>query len=260
MARNHPRRLEGREHDATMPDVQTASEPYARRFAGPVGAWLLSVQEQHVLRMLAAHGAQGCSILELGGGHAQLAAALLAAGHEVVEHGSTPAGATRLRPLLARHPERLHFVSSSLWQLPFADLAFDVVIALRLLAHVERWQELLGEMARVSRCMVLVDFPPRSSMNLLAPAQFALKRWVEGDTRPFFSYATRELYEPLRAAGFRQFCVRRQFFLPMALHRGLRAPALSAGLEQGFRRLGLTGLLGGPALLAATHRESPRAT
>lgn len=243
-----------------MPDVQTASEAYARRFAGAVGTWFLTVQEEQVLQLLAAGPGERFSILEVGGGHAQLAPALLAAGHEVVEQGSTPACATRLRPLLARYPERLHFVSSSLWRLPFPDLAFDAVIGVRLLAHVERWRELLGEMARVSRRMVLVDFPPRLSANLLAPALFALKRRLEGNTRPFFCYGTRELHEPLRAAGFRHFRVQRQFFLPMVLHRTLGAPVVSAGLERGCRRLGLTALLGAPALLAAADREPPRAT
>ena len=35
-----------------LPDVETASEDYARRFAGPVGEWFLRIQEQAVLRML----------------------------------------------------------------------------------------------------------------------------------------------------------------------------------------------------------------
>src|SRR3989338_8000949 len=34
------------------PDIETSSEDYARRFAGPVGAWFLQVQRVAVLRFL----------------------------------------------------------------------------------------------------------------------------------------------------------------------------------------------------------------
>jgi hypothetical protein len=80
---------------------------------------------------------------------------------------------------------------------------------------------------------------------------FALKRRLEGNTRPFFCYRTRDLDRVLGRCGFRRQRIRRQFFLPMVLHRVARAPALSAGLEWVFRRLGFTACLGAPALLLA---------
>ena len=54
------------------PDVETASDDYAARFAGPVGAWMLQVQERAVLELIAPW--PGASVLDVGGGHAQLAA------------------------------------------------------------------------------------------------------------------------------------------------------------------------------------------
>ena len=53
------------------PDVETASEDYARRFAGEVGRYFLDVQAEIVLEMLASW--PQASVLEVGGGHAQLA-------------------------------------------------------------------------------------------------------------------------------------------------------------------------------------------
>ena len=38
-----------------------------------------------------------------------------------------------------------------------------------------------------------------------------MKRRVEGNTRPYFSYDVRQLYPPLRAAGFGRFRVAKQF-------------------------------------------------
>jgi SAM-dependent methyltransferase len=238
-------------HDTETPDVETASEAYARRFSGPIGAWFLEVQRAAVMRLLPATAGGSLRILEVGGGHGQVTAALLAAGHEVVVHGSAPACALRLRPLAAEHPERLRFVVSSLWSLPFPDGAFDAVIGLRLLAHVERFESLLVEMARVSRRSVIVDFAPRISSNLLEPLLFHLKRRVEGDTRPFFCYRTRQLLSPLAAAGLASVRIERQLLLPMVVHRKMARRRLSEALEGGAGAVGLTALLGAPALIAA---------
>ena len=106
-------------------------------------------------------------------------------------------------------------------------------------------------MARVTRGRLVIDFPPRLSANLLEPLMFALKRHLEGNTRPFFCYRTRDLDRALAASGFRRRRVRRQFLLPMVLHRIAQAPLLSARIEQIGRRSGLTASLGAPALLLA---------
>jgi SAM-dependent methyltransferase len=240
-------------HDVLTPDLETASESYAGRFAGPVGAWLLRVQQNLVLRLLAGRRDEPLAVLEVGGGHGQITSALLADGHRVVVHGSRLACAHRLRPLLERQDQPLAFVVADLWQLPFPDRAFDAVIGLRLLAHVERHEDLLAEMARVSRRQVVVDFPPLLSANLLNPLLFWTKRRIEGNTRPFFCYRPRQLQQPLCAAGFGQFRIEKELFLPMVVHRQMRRPRLSARVEDVARRLGLTRLLGAPVLLAATR-------
>jgi hypothetical protein len=150
----------------------------------------------------------------------------------------------------------LRFVVSSLWALPFADGAFDAVIGLRLLAHVEQFEVLLAEMARVSRRSVIVDFAPLVSSNLLQPLLFPLKRRIEGDTRPFFCYRTRQLLSPLLAAGFASIRIEKQFFLPIVVHRKMARRGLSERLEGVAGALGLTALLGAPAVMAAERRPA----
>ena len=56
-------------------DIETSSDDYAARFAGEIGAWLLKVQEEATLRMLAAY--PNAKILDVGGGHGQLTGALI---------------------------------------------------------------------------------------------------------------------------------------------------------------------------------------
>jgi SAM-dependent methyltransferase len=236
-------------HDTTTPDVETASDDYAGRFSGATGRYFLAVQQRVVSDLLGSPGP--CRILEVGGGHAQLAPALLEAGHEVWIQGSAQGCANRLAPLFSRYPGRLHFVVSNLWSLPFPDRAFDAVIAVRLLAHVEQFETLLQEMARVSDGRVIVDFPPVFSANLWQPLLFSLKRRIEGNTRPFFCYRVRQLYPPLRAAGFGRFRVTKQFTLPMVVHRKAGSPGLSEAIEAACRRTGLTRLFGAPSVLLA---------
>jgi SAM-dependent methyltransferase len=236
-------------HNTITPDVETASDDYATRFSGPIGRYFLAVQERMVRDFL--DSSRPGRVLEVGGGHAQLVPALLEAGHEVWVQGSAPVCARRLAPLFARYPGRLRFVASSLWSLPFADRAFDAVIAVRLLAHVEQFEPLLQEMARVSSGRVIVDFPPVFSANLVQPLLFGMKRRVEGNTRPYFSYDSRQLYPPLRAAGFGRFQVAKQFALPMVIHRKAASPAFSAAVETACRWSGLTRLFGSPSVLLA---------
>lgn len=246
----------GLPHDTATPDVETASEGYARRFAGPVGRWFLDVQERTLAELLGPAGGTPLRVLEVGGGHGQLTAFLLAQGHEVWVQGSRPACAARILPLAEGAGGRLRFVSAGLWQLPFPDRSFDLVVAIRLLAHVEDLDGLLAEMARVCRHRLVVDFAPLVGVNAFEPLLFAAKRRLEGNTRPFFSHTAGRLERILRPLGFTRFQQRRQFFVPMVVHRAAKRPGLSAASEAVCRRLGLTTLLGAPAMLLA---ERPQA-
>jgi SAM-dependent methyltransferase len=239
------------EHDTLTPDVETASDGYARRFAGPVGTYFLAQQAAAAARLLSDSDAAGRRALDVGGGHGQLTPLLLQLGFDVWVQGSAPSCQRRLLNLMHEHRGRMHFVTSSLWALPFADRSFDLVLGIRLLAHVERWQALLSEMARVCRYQLLVEYPPIGSVNLFDRLLFPLKRKIETDTRPYFSYSSRQLLAALREFGFERFSAEKQFFLPMVIHRALKRPSLSRQLEACTRWLGLTQMLGAPVILVA---------
>ena len=239
------------DHDTLTPDVETASDDYARRFGGPVGTYLLAQQAAAVARLLSDSDAPGRRALDVGGGHGQLTSLLLQLGFDVWVQGSVPSCRRRLLGLMHQHSGRVHFVTSSLWALPFADRSFDLVLGIRLLAHVERWEALLSEMARVCRYQLLVEYPPIGGVNLFDRWLFPLKRKIETDTRPYFSYSSRQVRAALRELGFERFSVERQFFLPMVIHRTLKRPSLSRHLEAGTRWLGLTQMLGAPVILVA---------
>jgi SAM-dependent methyltransferase len=243
-------------NDARAPedaDVHTASAQYARRFAGPVGAWFLGVQTRIVLDLLSRW--PRARVLEVGGGHAQLAGPLARAGYAVTVHGTAEACRERIEDLLASG--RVEFRTGPLLSLPWPDRAFDVVTAVRLLPHVGPWRDLVGELCRVARHAVVVDYPTRRSVNAVSGAFFGVKKGVEGNTRPFRVFSEGEIDEALSARGLATTARRPEFVFPMALHRALGQAALSRALEGVAGATGLTSLLGSPVVRRAERHEQP---
>jgi len=136
-------------------DIETASEDYARRFSGRVGDYFLEVQTRAVLELLSPW--PRARVLEVGGGHAQLAAPLVREGYRVTVSGSSETCRVRLDRFLP--PGSFEFLCCDMLRLPFPDRHFDLVLAFRLLPHVEHWSELIAEMCRVAREGVVIDYP-----------------------------------------------------------------------------------------------------
>jgi 2-polyprenyl-3-methyl-5-hydroxy-6-metoxy-1,4-benzoquinol methylase len=231
-------------------DVVTSSADYARRFAGPVGAFFLDVQARLTLDLLRAW--PGATVLDVGGGHGQLLGPLLDAGHDVTVYGSSEA----CRPRIEAHLDgtRARFQAGDLLRGPWPAGAFDLVLSYRLLPHVADWRALVAELCRLARRAVLVDYPTRRSVNAVADVLFAAKKGVEGDTRPFTVFRDRDVEAAFAAHGFRATARRPEFFFPMALHRVLGAAPVSRGMEAAARGLGLVRALGSPIILRAEPR------
>ncbi len=226
-------------------DVETSSGDYARRFAGPVGAWFLDLQAASTLTMLLPWPV--ASVLEMGGGHGQLTGSLLQAGHQVTVYGSAPLCRERVAGWV--EAGKAGFASGDLLHAPWPDQSFDVVLCFRLLPHVTQVAELIAELCRLARRAVILDYPTRRSVNAVSGALFGLKQGVEGNTRPFTVFRDREIAGQFAKQGFHQTGRRPQFFLPMALHRALGMAPVSRKLERLATILRLTDWLGSPVIL-----------
>ena len=225
-------------------DIETSTAAYAARFSGTIGSWLLSVQSEATLSMLQAY--PQAAILEVGGGHGQLTPHLIKAGHSVSVLGSSQSCQTQIRPLV--ESGQCKFQVGNVLALPYDDNSFDVVISYRFLAHVEQWQTFLGELTRVAKQAVLIDYPTLRSINCITPLLFSLKKNVEGNTRPYTCYDETKLLDYAKNLGLSIGDRYAQFFFPMVAHRMLKQPQLSARLEGGARRLGLSHLFGSPVI------------
>ena len=206
---------------------------------------MLGIQERAVLEMLAPY--PNASVLDVGGGHGQLTEALLRNGHRVTVLSSSEECRARIRSFV--DSGQIGFRVGNVLAMPYPDRAFDVVISLRLLAHVTRWPEFLEELARVANRAVIVDYPEVRSINYIGPTLFRLKKRLEGNTRRYICFKERELLRVFDQAGFQRSNCIKQYLLPMVLHRMLNAPRVSSAAEGFFRRIGLTGLFGSPVIL-----------
>ena len=227
------------------PDIETASDAYARRFAGAAGRYLLGEQEAAVRAVLA--GWSGGSVLDVGGGHAQLTALLHSLARNLLVFGSDATSLARVR----RDFPDCATATGDLLALPFERCSFDVVVAVRLLPHVRNWPRLLSELCRVARSTIVVDYPRTTGFNGLTPLLFPLKKRLEGNTRHYRNFRDAEVDDVLHACGFEPRQRRAQFLLPMVAHR--RANGLKAlrGVEHAAKLLRLTEAFGSPVVVRA---------
>lgn len=226
-------------------DIETLSDDYAARFAGPTGEWMLEVQEKITLGFL--RDWSGATVLDVGGGHGRLTIPLCRDGYKVTVLSSSESCRQRIAGLV--DSGKCAFKVGNVIELPFPDKSFEVVIAFRMLTHCQRWPTLVKEICRVAKTTVIVDYPTSQSVNIIAPALFDAKKKIEKNTRTWTLFRHEEIRLEFEKNGFRLERKKQQFFLPMVLHRALKCLTLSAVLEGFCRALGLTTLWGSPVIL-----------
>lgn len=94
---------------------------------------------------------EGKRVLDLGCGMGGLAVALRRAGADAIGHEPNRAYGAICQLRAARYGLALPFVAATGEALPFADVAFDVVVCLDVLEHAESLERTLAEIARVLR-------------------------------------------------------------------------------------------------------------
>jgi ubiquinone/menaquinone biosynthesis C-methylase UbiE len=226
-------------------DIETSSEDYACRFSGAVGEYFLDVQARITLNLL--ESLPNARILDVGGGHAQLAVPLVKNDYDLTVVGSDDVCRKRLDQLLEL--ESFEYKTCNLLELPFDDNSFDVVISFRLLPHEENWKILVKEMCRVAEKAVIVDYPDIRSFNILYKILFRVKKLFEGNTRTFRSFSRTEVATEFKKNGFVNPRFKAEFFLPMVVHRSVKFVPLLKGIEGFFALLGLRYFFGSPIVL-----------
>jgi len=226
-------------------DIETSSEDYTTRFSGTIGKYFLDVQSKITLDLLKNEKVK--SILDIGGGHAQLAVPLIYEGYSVTVTGSDDSCKTRLISLLDENTFR--FKKCNFLNLPFEDNSFDAVVSFRLLTHEKNWNILIKEMSRVSKGVIIIDYPDLRSFNIMYDLLFKLKRNFEKNTRTFRSFTRKELKEEFSKYFYNVYTFKPQYFLPMVIHRVVKNVAFSKLSEGFFKFIGFQYLFGTPVIL-----------
>jgi 2-polyprenyl-3-methyl-5-hydroxy-6-metoxy-1,4-benzoquinol methylase len=224
-------------------DVHASSDEYAARFGDAIGQWMLIAQEK-ALFSLVDH--ECTTVLDVGGGHGQIAIPLANTERSVTVLGSSPVCAARLSSQIEQGT--ISFQSGNLLELPYEDRSFDLTTSFRLISHCVAWRQLIAELCRVSEHAVIIDYPVWFSVNILTPLLFSLKRSIEGNTRTYRMFSTWELSQEFKKHGFRLEKSEKLFVWPMALHRALKSTTISSKLEAPARAMFLTKLFGSPVV------------
>jgi ubiquinone/menaquinone biosynthesis C-methylase UbiE len=233
------------------PDVFTASADYAARFSGAAGEYMLRVQERIVASMLSSLDA--ATVLDVGGGHGQLINLYEQMGMSIYLHGSSPVCFKRIP---RRQLNGASCIVSPVCSIPLPDKSIDVVVSVRLLSHVDNWDFFIGEMCRIAKKAVVVDYPSARSLNILTPLLFDVKKKIEKNTRSYLRFNREDLQACFRKHGFNRFSQQAQFILPMVVHRMGKSNVFLRSAEIVSKGTGLTALFGSPIIMKATREVS----
>ena len=226
-------------------DIETSSEDYARRFSGKIGEYFLEVQTKFTLKLL--NKWPTAKILDVGGGHAQLAIPLVENKYDVTIAGSDESCRKRLDKYMNR--DSFEYLTCNLLNLPFDNNSFDVVISFRLLTHEVNWQRQISELCRVAKYAVIIDYPDKRSFNIFYDILFNIKKKFEGNTRAYQNFSRKIIIEEFRKNNFINAVTKPEFFLPMVVHRKIKNVFIMKNIENLFSKLGISKLFGSPIIV-----------
>jgi ubiquinone/menaquinone biosynthesis C-methylase UbiE len=190
-------------------------------------------------------------IADVGTGTGRAAIGLRKAGAEVIglDASIEMLGVARLRAAEAGVSLTLGVADGH--QLPLRDGAVDAAVCLRVLMHAIDWRQCIGELCRVSRRRVVVDFPAALSFAAIESRLRAQRRKQGRAVEAYRVIAERDMAAVFASHGYRIVSVRRQFVLPIAFHKSLGRFGLTRRLERLLAGAGLLRLLGSPVTMVA---------
>ena len=228
------------------------------RFSGPIGEYLLETQESLLMEAFtplatgAAGGAlSGASLLDVGTGTGRAAIGLARAGATVTGVDASSEMLDVARERAAAAAVSVTFDVGDAHALPFPEGHFDGAVSLRVLMHTPDWSRCVGELCRVARRRVVVDFPSLSSLAALESGARHLRRAAGRQVEAYRVMSERSVVAAFAAHGYRIVRVHRQFVLPIALHKAIGSLAFTRGTEGLLSAVGLLWVGGAPGAMVA---------
>ena len=219
------------------------------RFSGPVGQLLAETQARILTEFSGPLG--GRDAIDVGTGTARAALILAGAGARVT---AVDASEEMLRVARARAESRgiaIRFETGDAHHLAHGDGSFDLAVSLRVLMHTPDWRQCVGELCRVSRHRVIVDFPALGSVAAVQSVSRRLSRAAGANVEAYRVLREDAVRAAFESHGFRITRIHRQFVLPITLHKLLGSRAITERLEGTLAAMGLLRLAGSPVTVLA---------
>ena len=229
----------------------------ALRFGGPIGGLLLAAQEQLLVDALAP--LDGRRVLDVGTGTGRAALGLARAGAVVTGVDASLEMLRVARGRAAAAGVSVAFGLADAHALPMTDRSVDAAVCLRVVMHAIDWRRCVAELCRVARWRVVVDFPARGSVAAIESLARRAVNAVGGSTEAYRVLAARDVAAAFHQQGFAVVLVRRQFVLPIALHKAIGRRGFTERVERALAGAGLLRLVGSPVTMVAERVEGQRA-
>jgi ubiquinone/menaquinone biosynthesis C-methylase UbiE len=221
----------------------------ALRFSGPIGKYLADTQREFLAQALAP--LDGRVVLDVGTGTARSAIGLAAAGARVIGLDASADMLRVARGRLASAGASAALGVADAHHLPLPDLSVDAAISLRVLMHAIDWRACVSELCRVTRRRVIVDFPALASAAAIESTTRKVVHALGGKVEPYTVLAERDVIDAFRHHGFRVITIRREFVLPIAVHKAIGTLAFTRSAERVLAAAGLRRLFGSPVTVVA---------
>lgn len=253
-------------------DARMAGRFDQERFGGPIGALLLEEQDRVLGDFLGE--LENRQVIDVGTGTGRAALALARRGAHVTGVDASAEMLEMARKRAAHEGLTVRFERDDAHALHFPSGAFDHAVSLRVLMHTPDWRLCLGELCRLARHRVVVDFPALGSAAALHAAARRLQAacaercsWFDRDhheqnqstnrnIEAYRVFRMRTLTREFEHLGFRVCRVHRQFVLPIALHKLIGSRSLTVAVERGLAAAGILRLVGSPVTIVAERCES----
>ena len=224
------------------------------RFGGPIGALLLDDQERVLRDFLG--DLPGRRVIDVGTGTGRAAIALARLGAQVMGVDASAHMLDVARKRATQAGVSIAFERDDAHALPFAAGTFDHAVSLRVLMHTPDWRRCLGELCRVARHSVVIDFPALASAAVFQAIARHAAHALNPNVEAYRVFALRTITREFARQGFRVRGVHRQFVLPIALHKLIGSRSFTVTAERALAAGGLLRLAGSPVTIVA-ERWSP---
>jgi ubiquinone/menaquinone biosynthesis C-methylase UbiE len=199
---------------------------------------------------------RGLRVLDVGTGTGRAALLLAREGATLVGVDASEEMLAVARRRAADEGVTVSFTRGDAHALDIPDRSFDAAVSLRVLMHAPDWRRCLAELCRVSRRLIVIDYPSSHSLAWLESVARRAGQAVGVRTEAYRVFSDRQIRDALTAAGFRVKAVHRQFVLPIALHKRLGSRHATESVERALERAGLLERFGSPVTLVAERCES----